>query len=152
MEAAELIDPWCLWLILGGLLLAAEMIGTNGYLLWSGIAAVVTSIISAIFPASWELQLLSFALLTMLAAYSWYRWLKRRTATQPFALNQRGQQLIGRRLLLDEALVNGFGHTRVGDGSWRVQANEDLPAGCEIIITGIEGNTLQIKRSDHSSS
>lgn len=30
------------WLSLGGLLLAAEMLGGNGYLLWSGVAAVIT--------------------------------------------------------------------------------------------------------------
>ena len=34
--------PHAFWLSLGGLLLAAEMLGGNGYLLWSGVAAVIT--------------------------------------------------------------------------------------------------------------
>ena len=33
------------WLSLGGLLLAAEMLGGNGYLLWSGVAAVITGLV-----------------------------------------------------------------------------------------------------------
>lgn len=33
--------PHAFWLSLGGLLLAAEMLGGNGYLLWSGVAAVI---------------------------------------------------------------------------------------------------------------
>ena len=34
--------PHLFWLSLGGLLLAAEMLGGSGYLLWSGVAGVVT--------------------------------------------------------------------------------------------------------------
>jgi membrane protein implicated in regulation of membrane protease activity len=42
MIALILAHPHIFWLSLGGLLLAAEMLGGNGYLLWSGIAGVVT--------------------------------------------------------------------------------------------------------------
>ncbi|MDU1458473.1 MAG: NfeD family protein, partial [Klebsiella sp.] len=38
MIALILAHPHIFWLSLGGLLLAAEMLGGNGYLLWSGIA------------------------------------------------------------------------------------------------------------------
>ena len=39
MMLMELIaHPHWFWLTLGGLLLAAEMLGTSGYLLWSGVA------------------------------------------------------------------------------------------------------------------
>ena len=44
MIALILAHPHIFWLSLGGLLLAAEMLGGNGYLLWSGIAGVVTAI------------------------------------------------------------------------------------------------------------
>lgn len=37
-----LAHPHLFWLSLGGLLLAAEMLGGSGYLLWSGVAGVVT--------------------------------------------------------------------------------------------------------------
>ena len=33
--------PHLFWLSLGGLLLAAEMLGGSGYLLWSGVAGVL---------------------------------------------------------------------------------------------------------------
>ncbi len=41
MIAMILVHPHIFWLSLGGLLLAAEMLGGNGYLLWSGVAAVM---------------------------------------------------------------------------------------------------------------
>ncbi len=46
MIAMILVHPHIFWLSLGGLLLAAEMLGGNGYLLWSGVAAVITGSVS----------------------------------------------------------------------------------------------------------
>lgn len=39
MMELMVVHPHIFWLSLGGLLLAAEMLGGNGYLLWSGVAA-----------------------------------------------------------------------------------------------------------------
>lgn len=136
------------WLILGGLLLAAEMLGGNGYLLWSGVAAVLTGLLAWLLPFSWEWQGVVFALLTMLAAWLWWKWLSKRVRQQKPAdasLNQRGQQLLGRRFQLDNALVNGRGHMRVGDSSWPVTADTDLAAGTRVEVTAVEGITLRIK-------
>lgn len=114
--------PHLFWLSLGGLLLAAEMLGGSGYLLWSGVAGVVTGALTRLLPLSWEWQGTLFAVLTLLAAWLWSKWLRKRVKTQRPAdaqLNQRGQQLVGRRLTLDAPLVNGRGHVRVGDSSRR---------------------------------
>ena len=46
MIAAIAAHPHVFWLSLGGLLLAAEMLGAGGYLLWSGIAALVTGLLT----------------------------------------------------------------------------------------------------------
>lgn len=136
------------WLTLGGLLLAAEMLGGNGYLLWSGVAAVVTGLLVWLVPFGWELQGVIFAVLTLIAAWLWWLWLSRRVREQKPAdasLNQRGQQLVGRRFILDNALVNGRGHMRVGDSSWPVSAESDLPAGSKVEVIAVEGITLRVK-------
>ncbi|WP_058911603.1 NfeD family protein [Entomohabitans teleogrylli] len=134
------------WLCLGGLLLAAEMLGAGGYLLWSGIAALVTGLLTWALPLGLEWQGLCFAVLTVVAAILWWRWLvarRRRPGGQP--LNQRGQQLIGQLLVLDSALVNGRGNARVGDSSWPVRADEDLPAGARVEVIAIDGITLHVR-------
>ncbi|HAB25189.1 MAG TPA: NfeD family protein [Pantoea sp.] len=138
--------PHWFWLTLGGLLLAAEMLGTSGYLLWSGIAAVLVGIVEWLAPFSWTAQGSLFALLTLVCVYLWYRWMRHRERhQQPNSLNQRGNQLIGTLLTLDAPLVNGIGHVRLGDSSWRVQADRDLPAGAQVVVTGVEGITLHIR-------
>lgn len=143
-----LAHPHLFWLSLGGLLLAAEMLGGSGYLLWSGVAGVVTGALTWLLPLSWEWQGTLFAVLTLLAAWLWSKWLRKRVKTQRPAdaqLNQRGQQLVGRRLTLDAPLVNGRGHVRVGDSSWPVIADEDFAAGSKVEVIAVEGITLRIR-------
>ncbi|EER9539171.1 NfeD family protein [Escherichia coli] len=126
MMELMVVHPHIFWLSLGGLLLAAEMLGGNGYLLWSGVAAVITGLV----------------------VWLWWKWLSRRVREQKHSdshLNQRGQQLIGRRFVLESPLVNGRGHMRVGDSSWPVSASEDLGAGTHVEVIAIEGITLHIR-------
>ena len=129
MMELMVVHPHIFWLSLGGLLLAAEMLGGNGYLLWSGVAAVITGLVVWLVPL-------------------WWKWLSRRVREQKHSdshLNQRGQQLIGRRFVLESPLVNGRGHMRVGDSSWPVSASEDLGAGTHVEVIAIEGITLHIR-------
>lgn len=138
--------PHWFWLTLGGLLLAAEMLGTSGYLLWSGLAAVMVGIIEWFIPISWTAQGTMFAVLTLVCVFFWYRWMRYREARQvPNSLNQRGSQMIGLQLTLDSALQNRTGHVRIGDSSWRVQAEQDLPAGTPVEVVAVEGITLRIQ-------
>ena len=60
-------------------------------------------------------------------------------------LNQRGQQIVGKRFTLDNALINGRGHVRVGDSSWPVVADDDLSAGTRVEVIAVEGITLRVK-------
>lgn len=146
MMAQVLENAHWFWLSLGGLLLAAEMLGAAGYLLWSGIAALLTGILAWLLPLDWAWQSTAFAVLTVIAALSWWQWLRRRLEKQPSpVLNQRGQQLIGLHTTLSEPLVNGFGRINIGDSSWRIQAEQDLPAGTVVEVTAVEGITLQVK-------
>ncbi len=148
MIALIIAHPHIFWLTLGGLLLAAEMLGSNGYLLWSGVAGVLTGLLTWAIPFSWEWQGTLFAVLTLLAAWLWSKWLRKRMRQQRPAdaqLNQRGQQLVGRRFTLDNALENGRGHVRVGDSSWPVIADEDLAAGSKVEVVAVEGITLRVR-------
>ncbi|HBH16260.1 MAG TPA: NfeD family protein [Leclercia adecarboxylata] len=148
MIALLLYHPHIFWLSLGGLLRAAEILGGNGYLLWSGVAAVVTGMIVWLLPLGWEWQGVIFPVLTLLAAWLWWRWLAKRVREQKPAdsqLNQRGQQLVGRHFTLETALVDGRGHMRVGDSSWPVSADSDLPAGTAVEVVAVDGITLRIR-------
>ncbi|EPW7975643.1 NfeD family protein [Cronobacter turicensis] len=148
MMTLILSHPHVFWLCLGGLLLAAEMLGGNGFLLWSGVAAVATGLLTLLLPLGWEWQGVSFALFMLIAVWLWWRWLSRRAQPRPDnALNQRGQQLIGQRFTLTQALENGRGQITVGDSVWPVTASSDLPAGTVVEVVALDGIRLRIQAS-----
>ncbi|ELQ5980901.1 NfeD family protein [Cronobacter sakazakii] len=148
MMTLILSHPHVFWLCLGGLLLAAEMLGGNGFLLWSGVAAVATGLLTWLLPLGWEWQGVSFALFMLIAVWLWWRWLSRRAQPRPDnALNQRGQQLIGQRFTLTQSLENGRGHITVGDSVWPVVASSDLPAGTVVEVVALDGIRLRVQAS-----
>lgn len=142
-------NPLWFWLSLGGVLLAAEMLGASGYLLWSGVAALLVGALIWLLPRlPWAWQGVIFAALTIIVAYLWWYWLRRRPASASGGsqvLNQRNRQLIGTRATLTEPMHNGMGRINIGDSSWRAQAAEDLPAGTEVEVVAVEGVTLVIR-------
>ncbi|MGI8487866.1 NfeD family protein [Pectobacterium sp. S5] len=134
------------WLSLGGLLLAAEMLGASGYSLWSGLSAVLVGLLTWVMPLGWPLQGTIFAILTIVTALLWWYWLRKRTLSRPQSmLNQRGQQLVGLRATLTDPVINGFGRVNIGDSSWRVKSEQDLPVGTQVEVIAIDGITLHVR-------
>ncbi|OJF19619.1 hypothetical protein AP219_26135, partial [Escherichia coli] len=72
------VHPHIFWLSLGGLLLAAGMLGGNGYLLWSGVGAGVAGLGGWLGPLGWGGGGGVFGVLTLLAAWPWGEWVSRR--------------------------------------------------------------------------
>ncbi|WEF13212.1 NfeD family protein [Pectobacterium actinidiae] len=137
------------WLSLGGLLLAAEMLGASGYLLWSGLSAVLVGLVTWVVPLGWPLQGTIFAILTIVTALLWWYWLRKQTLSRPQStLNQRGQQLVGLRATLTDPVINGFGRVNIGDSSWRVKSEQDLPAGTHVEVIAIDGITLHVRPAE----
>ncbi|MFI0489290.1 MAG: NfeD family protein [Yersinia sp. (in: enterobacteria)] len=141
--------PNWFWLSLGGLLLAAEMLGASGYMLWSGVAAVIVGVLVWLFPFRWEMQGILFAVLTVLSAILWWYWLSKRLKPQPAMLNQRSYQLVGTRATLTEQTADGYGRIKIGDSSWRIYSATELSAGTEVEVILVAGNTLHV-RAIHS--
>lgn len=138
-------QPALFWLCLGGLLLITEMLGTAGYLLWSGMAALCVSLITWILPISWPIQGVLFAILTVISAVLWHLWLKRRKLSKEAEnLNQKTHQLIGVHAVLLSDTENGFSRVKLADGSWRVYSDTPLLAGDKVTVTSIDGITLQV--------
>ncbi|CDL83223.1 NfeD family protein [Xenorhabdus szentirmaii] len=144
-------QPVWFWLCFGGLLLIAELLGTGGYLLWTGTAAIVVSLITWVFPGmGWELQGVLFAILTLVSVLAWRSWLRHRPLQESDkTLNQKDHQLIGLRAHLITDTENGYGRIRLADGSWRVQCDRELTANTEVEVIAVDGITLKVKPVHH---
>ncbi|EJD6477495.1 NfeD family protein [Providencia rettgeri] len=146
----ELISaqPAWFWLCLGGLLLIGELLGTAGYLLWSGIAAVLVGVIVWALPfIGWEWQGILFAIFTVVSAVLWRNWLRNKQKNKADNVNQISHQLIGVKGRLLSDTEEGFSRVRLADGSWRVYSDTPLSANTEVVVIAIDGITLQVKPS-----
>ncbi|WP_272526621.1 NfeD family protein [Providencia sp. PROV219] len=146
----ELISaqPAWFWLCLGGLLLIGELLGTAGYLLWSGIAAVLVGVIVWALPfIGWEWQGILFAIFTVVSAVLWRNWLRNKQKNKADNVNQISHQLIGVKGRLLSDTEEGFSRVRLADGSWRVYSDTPLSANTEVVVIAVDGITLQVKPS-----
>jgi membrane protein implicated in regulation of membrane protease activity len=154
----EYAVPFWSWFILGGILLALEILITpSGFLLCIGTAACIVGGISSFFaaiPLVWTISL--FALLSISTCYAWWSILRKQRGGidhkdgADATLNVKTQQLKGLQAVLLEPLKNGKGRININDSSWPVEADGDYPAGTRVEVLEVNGVTLKIQRfPDH---
>ena len=140
------LGPWS-WMVLGLVLLGAEILVPGFFLIWIGIAAIIVGAISLLlWPLAywtWQVQVLVFLSFALAAAFSGRRLMQNRQGSDQPLLNRRAAQLIGRSSTLEEPIVNGVGRVRIDDTTWRVRG-PDLPAGARVHVTRAEGNELTV--------
>lgn len=136
--------PWA-WIIAGLILLALELTVPGGYLLWLGIAGLITGLVVLFEPIAWPLQWLLFGVLALVSIILWTRWSRSRASQsdRPY-LNRRGDSFVGHEAVLEQPISGGFGRLSLGDTIWRI-AGPDMPAGQRIRIVGSEGAVLLVE-------
>ncbi len=135
------------WFILAVLLFILETMVPGVHFLWFGLAATIVGVLAFALGFGWQWQVLAFALISVLTVF-WVRKYARpdvAISDQP-DLNVRGQQYVGRSLVVEQAIQNGRGKVRVGDGIWAVEG-PDAPAGARVVVTGVKGTVLVVERA-----
>jgi inner membrane protein len=140
------IEPAWLWLIGGVVLLIAELIAPGFFLMFIGGAAVATGLLGLFLPLSVAVQLGVFAVLALLAAriggrraYS-YRY---DYSADPL-LNDRVARLLGRVVVVVEAVDSNGGRVRVGDSEWSARGGP-AAVGERVRIVDVDGNCLKVE-------
>lgn len=133
------------WWLLGIALMAVEALLPGFFFLWMGVAALLVGLVLTVLPnLDWTWQTLLFAVLSFSSIFLWQLRLRRRpTQSADPLLNRRGHQYIGRVFTLDAPVVNHHGKIRVDDSTWKVQVDQDCPAGVRLRIVGVEGVILK---------
>ena len=138
------------WWAVAMLLFAAEAMLPGTFMLWLGFAAIGTGLVHLVVPGlDATSQWFVFALLSLVAVgIGWY--LRRRhpvgASDQPL-LNRRADQLIGRVLPLESAIIDGRGRVKIDDAFWAVQG-PDLPIGTRVRVASVDGMSLRVLAAD----
>src|SRR5262245_10472560 len=140
------LGPWN-WLILAVVLLTLETLIPGVHFLWFGIAAAVIGALALVTGFAWPVQVLAFVLLSVLVVFWVRRYVRPDVTISDLPdLNVRGQQYVGRSLVVEQAIQNGRGKVRVGDTLWSAEG-PDAPAGARVTVTGARGTALGVERA-----
>ncbi|MEM7225209.1 MAG: NfeD family protein [Pseudomonadota bacterium] len=148
IELLDQIEFWHWW-VAAVIFLIIEILAPGVAFLWLAVSAGVTGVVALLFPEmSWQVQFTIWGILSVATVTASRFILKRNPIeTDDTTLNKRGSQYLGRKFTLQEPIVNGQGKLKVDDTIWKVEADEDLPAGCTVEVEAIEVTTLKVVRS-----
>ena len=139
------LEAHWVWLTLGVLLAGLEMVVPGVYLIWLGIAAIVTGVLTGLLHLSLPVQVIDFVFLSLICAYSARRFL----TDSPIAsvdplMNRRMARMVGATAVVVQAIEHGRGRVHLGDSEWNVRG-PDLAVGERVRITGSDGGTLLVE-------
>lgn len=142
------LGPWN-WMVLGFALLALEILVPGVFLLWIGIAAILTGALSLQLWEwgfwTWQVQVLVFLGLALVSAFAGKKIMRgAEQETDEPLLNRRAEQMVGRTATLAEPIAEGVGRVKLGDTVWRV-FGPDLPAGTRVRIVAARGGDLTVE-------
>ena len=139
------IEPHWVWLTAAALLGIAELLVPGVFLIWLAAAAALTGFAALLFGIPVAFQFALFALLALAATYVGRRWYANNPvpSSDPL-LNDRASRLTGKAVTVVDAIENGEGRVRVGDGVWAARG-ADAPVGTHVRITGSTGTILTVE-------
>ena len=144
-ELFQLLEYWH-WLLLGVVFLILEIFAPGVFFMWMGAAAGLVGIALWLIPGmGWEVQVLAFALLSIVSVILGRKWLERHpiVSEQP-RLNRRGEQYVGRVFTLQEPIINGQGKIKVDDSTWKIRGPK-CAAGTNVKVTDVDGVVLIVE-------
>lgn len=141
------VEPWH-WMALGAVLIGLEILVPGTLLMWFGVAAILTGGVLAIVDIGFAMQVLTFGVLSVLAIFPARKLalhFRSDDDADAATLNQRGAEMVGRRVTITEPIVNGAGAAKFGDTRWSVRSDSAMEAGAVAVIVRVDGATLHVE-------
>lgn len=147
IETIWMLEPWH-WLVLGFLLMIAEIFIPTFASLWFGAAAVIVAALSWLLPIPVVVQVLIWLVLSVLFMFAWIKYIK------PLSVNRTkaglgGSVIVGETGMIvlkpqaDKSGVIRFNVPIVGADEWPCRTKgEAVEVGDRVVVTGIIGNEL----------
>lgn len=139
------LEAHWVWLTIGVVLAGLEMLVPGVYLIWLGIAAIITGVLTGLLHLSLPVQVIDFVFLSLIIAFSARRFLRDSPiVSQDPLMNRRGARMVGQTAEVVQAIEHGSGRVHIGDGEWLARG-PDVAAGERVRITGHDGATLLVE-------
>ncbi len=139
------LEAHWVWLTLGVVLAGLEMLAPGVYLIWLGIAAIVTGVLTGLLHLSLPMQVVDFVFLSLIVTFSARRFLRDSPiASADPLMNRRVARMVGRTAVVVQAIEHGRGRVHFGDSEW-IANGPDVAVGERVRITGSDGATVLVE-------
>ena len=139
------LEAHWVWLTLGVVLAGLEMLVPGVYLVWLGIAAIATGVLTGLLHLSLPVQVIDFVFLSLIVAFSARRFLSDSPIRSADPLmNRRVARMVGQTAVVVQAIEHGSGRVHFGDSEW-IASGPDVALGERVRITGADGGTLLVE-------
>jgi inner membrane protein len=138
---------WAIWLVIGVLLLIAEMATLTFYLLWLALGSLAAALVALLLPDAIVLQVFVGIVVALLLT------LFNKQVTRRMR-NSRGftdviYQLVGLEgLVIEDIPQEGLGIVKVGNETWSAQSEIPLSKGTPIIVVQSYNTILQVQKRE----
>lgn len=134
-----------IWIIVGIVLIIAEVLTFTFYLLWLGIGALVAGLVASFAPDQYYLQVGIGAVVTLILTY-YTRSFSRKVDTSPGFID-KVEDLIGTKgVVLETIEPEGLGVVRVGNETWSAKADEMIETDETIVVTARGTSILTVAK------
>ncbi|MBC8081437.1 MAG: NfeD family protein [Gorillibacterium sp.] len=136
---------WVIWLVIGVVLIVAEMFTLTFYLLTFGASAFVAFVVAFVFPEAYLLQVV-VACIVALVLTVFVKPLTRRLHTSR-GFRDAIDDLVGKQGVVVEGIPEeGLGIVRVGNETWSAKADNPLAAGEQVIILNRSSTVVEVQK------
>lgn len=149
IETLWMIEPWH-WLVLGFVLMIAEIFIPTFASLWFGAAAVIVAALAWLLPVPLVFQVIIWLVLSVLFMFAWIKYIK------PLSINRSKAGLDSSTLIGETGMIvlkpqkNTAGIIRFnvpifGADEWPCRIrSESVEVGDRVVVTGLSGNDLTV--------
>ena len=139
-------DLGWLWTIGGVVLLIAEVIAPGFFLLFIGVAALLTGIFALLLGFGLVPQLAVFAILAYLSVHFGGRrfYAARYDHSADRTINDPTARLLGRVVVVVQPVDSHCGRVKLGDSEWSARG-APAAVGDRVRIVDVEGNCLKVE-------
>jgi membrane protein implicated in regulation of membrane protease activity len=141
------MDSWAIWLVIGVLLIIAEMATLTFYLLWLAIGSLAAVLVALVMPDSIILQVLLGVIVALILTLFTKPLTKRMRSSKGFT--DVIYQLVGQEgLVIGDIPLEGLGIVKVGNETWSAQSEVPLIKGTPIIVVQSYNTILQVQKRE----
>ena len=138
---------WWHWIIIGIILITAEIFVPIFVIIWFGVSAIIIGFIDYFFKISFQVELSLWIILSILFTVLWFKFFKEKTLTNSGQSNNSydTKGVVIEKIELGQRGLVKFDSPILGASKWIATSDNKLEIGVRVKIEKIKGQLIKVK-------